>query len=310
MHRLFASVSVVVVGCTFPEHQFRDESVDAPTDVVVDTVVTDGVSDSVLDSGVDATDAATDSVVDAGSDAPAPTSCTDPSMTSFCAPIVGLVGAYAVDGLGTEYCASGVWSRGFEVKAAMRTTPSPVPAKITERVVVRALLSSFGYHVHVAVLDDPRIVVDTSDYTQGDAVELFLRGAKPATGDLVADQAVHVVVTPPTATSGPNAAFYVGGKKGAGLPGAAFAGRLVAGGYEVEVVLPWTTIKNEPAPGDKIGFDVAVDVKDDPALSAREVRAIMAFETVTSSPTCSALGKAADPACDDRTWCAPVAYLK
>lgn len=309
MRRLFVSVSVVLAGCTFPEHQFRDESADATPDVALDTVTTDGAIDA-LDSGVDATDTATDSAVDVGSDAPAPTSCADPSMTSFCAPIVALVGAYAVDGLGTEYCASGVWARGFEVKAAMRTTPTPVPAKITERVVVRAVLSSFGYHVHVAVLDDPRIVVDTTDYTQGDAVELFLRGAKPATGDLVADQAVHVVVTPPTATSGPNAAFYVGGKKGAGLPGGAFAGRLVAGGYEVEVVLPWTTVKNEPAPGDKIGFDVAVDVKDDPSLSAREVRAIMSYETVASSPTCAALGKAADPACDDRTWCAPVAYLK
>ncbi len=309
MRRLFVSVSVVLVGCTFPEHQFRDDT-DAKPDVAIDAVVLDGALDGAVDSSVDATDAATDSVVDVGSDAPAPTSCTDPSMTSFCAPIVGLVGAYAVDGLGTEYCASGVWSRGFEVKAAMRTTPSPVPAKITERVVVRALLSSYGYHVHVAVLDDPRIVVDTSDYTQGDAVELFLRGAKAATGDLVADQAVHVVVTPPTATSGPNAAYYVGGKKGAGLPGGAFAGRIVAGGWEVEVVLPWTTIKNEPAPGDKIGFDVAVDVKDDPSLSAREVRAIMSYEAVASSPTCSALGTPADPACDDRTWCAPVAYLK
>jgi len=299
------SAVALLVGCTFPEHQFRDPTADVAVDAVADSVAVDAV----LDGGPDAPDVA-DGAVDVGSDAPAPTTCTDPSMTSFCAPIVGLVGAYAVDALGTEYCASGVWSRGFEVKAAMRTTPSPVPAKITERVVVRALLSSFGFHVHVAVLDDPRIVVDTSDYTQGDAVELFLRGAKAATGDLVADDALHVVVTPPTATSGPNAAFYVGGKKGAGLPGGAFAGRLVQGGWEVEVVLPWTTIKNEPAPGDKIGFDVAVDLKDDPALSAREVRAIMDFETVASSPTCAALGKAADPACDDRTWCAPVAYLK
>lgn len=243
-------------------------------------------------------------------DAPLPTTCTDPSMTSFCAPIVGLVGPYTVDGLGDEYCASGVWARGFEVKGAMRTMPSPVPAKFLERVVVRAVLSSYGFHVHVAVLDDPRVLVDGTDPTQGDAVELFLRGARPATGDLATDQALHVVVAPPTTTTGPVAYTYVGGKKGAALPGGAFAGRLVAKGYEVEVVLPWTTIKNEPAPGDKIGFDVAVDVKDDAAASGRELRAIMNFETLASSSACSALGKPIDPACDTRTWCAPTAYLK
>ncbi len=302
----------LTLGC-WPEHSFRDE---AGSDAVVDSAI-----DSTLE---DTPDAMLEAESDSGTDAdaaeilPPPTTCgASSSKANSCDVLRFFGGTPVLDGAGDEFCDvdAGVAAnppRTFSLVDADRTIPSPVPAGLTQRVTARAGLSSFGLHVFVHV-DDPSVVVDLGDYTQGDAIEIFLRGntALPLNGDLESDAAQVVVIIPPTATTSARAAKWLRGKKSASLDGSQFAARRVTGGWEAELHYPWSEILNEASPGQVMGFDLALDVKDDPTASKRAVRAIMHEETVTGgSPACDTFGFATiDPLCDDRLWCLAKAYV-
>ena len=177
---------------------------------------------------------------------------------------------------------------------------------------MRVGISPFGVHVFVQVLGDPRVLVDRDELTEGDAVEIFMRGTpgRMLTGELAADEALHVVLTPPSTTAEGLGAQYYEGKRGAPIADDRWHSRRVQGGYEVELHYPWTDLKNQSAPGMEMGFDVAIDVKDDPSAKGRELRALMHYQPVASSASCDALAiSPPDPLCDDRTWCLAKAYV-
>jgi hypothetical protein len=303
----------LTLGC-WPEHSFRDEPVSDAADTGVDDVAIDTtLADSPAEDAAPETDDATELL-------PPPTSCGPTSTKANACDVLRFFGATPVlDGKGDEFCDvdAGVPAnppRTFSLKDADRTIPATVPAGLTQRAEVRAGLSSFGLHVFVHV-DDPSVVVDLADYTQGDAIEIFFRGNKalPLNGDLETDQAQVVVIIPPTKATSARAAKWLRGKKSASLDGSQFAARRVTGGWEAELHLPWSDILNEASPGQVMGFDLALDVKDDPSAKTRAVRAIMHEETITGgSPPCETFGfgfATPDPLCDDRLWCLSKAYV-
>lgn len=284
-------------ACTWPEHRFAEG----------DAAFADA--------------AASDAALDDASDAealPKPTECApSPLKQGACEELRELTGAFVADGAGDEFCRSGdggvaIPPRRFSVKEAARTTPSPAPSGLAERVEVRAGLSAYGVHVFVQVLGDPRVLVDRVDLVQGDAVEIHLRGShdRALTGAHEDDDAHHLVLTPPGDDAEGLAARYLHDQRKTPIDDAIWHSRRVVGGWEVELHYPWTTLGNQAAPGMTMGFDVAVDVKDDPGASGREVRALLHYQAVPSSPSCDAVGSTtAEPWCDDRTWCIVKAYV-
>jgi len=283
-------VACALIGCSWPDHRFRD---DVPADAALEP------EDSAA--------------------FPVPTGCPpQPETQAFCDEVRHFPGVWEVDGSGVEFCREeeGKQStppRRFTMSEAARTSPTPAPARFTQKVEVRVGLSPFGVHVFVQVTGDPRVLVDRDDLVQGDAVEVFLRGTPTTelTGDLAADQAVHLVMTPPSETAAGLGAQYYQGKKAAPLRDDYFHTRRVRSGYEVELHYPWTELKNQSAPGTLMGFDVALDVKDDPSAKGRELRALMYAQPVSASASCDALMVSpADPFCDDRTWCLAKAYVR
>jgi hypothetical protein len=291
----------MLVGC-WPTHQFRDDTVDA-ADV--------GDASDAIDTGLEPED----------SEAfPVPTGCPpQPEKQAACDVIRHFPGVWDVDGSGVEFCREedGKQStppRRWAIADAARTEPAPAPERFTQKIEVRVGISPYGMHVFVQVTGDPRVLVDRDDPVQGDAVEVFLRGTPPRdlTGDLAADDAVHLAMTPPSATAEGVGVRYDGVTKTVPLADDQWHSRRVRGGYEVELHYPWSELKdmNQSAPGQVLGFDVAIDIKDDPTAPGRELRAVMHIEPVASSPSCdSAKVTPADPRCDDRTWCLAKAYV-
>jgi hypothetical protein len=278
MRRLVA-VSAIAFGCTWPEHAFREIATDA-----------------------------------GGSDRP-PTSCPIAAeLAALCAELRAFDGPFVVDGLGDEFCRirdgrPATPPRRFSIARASATDPSPPPA-LPQQVEVRAGLSSFGAHVFVQVRGDPRVIVDRDDPTSADAVEIFLRGRRDElVGDLERDAALHLVIAPDDGGAAIGLR-YLEGRPRASLLSSSFAARRVSGGYEVELHLPWSEIGEAVSPGMLIGFDVAIDVKDDERAPGRQARAYLHLEPLAGSAPCTALGAARpEPWCDSRTWCAAKAYV-
>lgn len=317
--RRFALISSLLacgacsVSCAFPEYGFPgsspgdsgDDSFVA--DVEGDSTLIDAPNDSALDSippdALDAFDAFDSGVVADGADAaalPDPTDCGPHSSVSACAPSPSFSGLHLLEGEGDEFC--GMATRGYLVNDGEQKIPASASAP--ERVVVYLATDPNGVHGYVGVFDDPKILVGgTHDLLAGDAVEVFLHGHHDAgvTGALDADQAVHVVIAPPTSTRSARAAYYKNDVYDSDVDGASFGARMCKGGYEVEFVIPWTKIPGEPPAGLSYGFDLAVDVRDLPASTGRELRSFFKVQPVPTPV--AACGGTAEPYCDDRTWC-------
>jgi hypothetical protein len=280
MRLLFAAA---LVSCAWPEHRFRSD----------DAAVVEDFGPPEDSNAF-----------------PPPSECPpEAERVNACDELRHFPGTWVVDGKGDEFCRSEMGKlatpvRRFSMKEAAKTTNAALP----ETVEVRAGLSPYGVHVFVKVLGDPRAIVDRDDLTKGDAIEIFVRGYhdRTLTGALDVDQAHHLVLTPPTATSEGLAARYLNGKRGAPLADERWQSRRVKGGWEVELHYSWADLdNNQPAVGMTIGFDIAIDIRDD----AGSGRAIMHVQPVSASP-CDALSiTPADPRCDDRTWCLAKAYV-
>lgn len=289
----------LMAGCGWPDHRFGGETADGALD------------GAELDSSI------ADVAVDDTAGLPAPTECPPAAETAgFCAELREFSGAYALDGAGDEFCREGdagprMPPRRFSVTESARTVPSPAPAGHAEKFEVRAGLDAYGVHVFVQVLGDPRVIVNREDPMQGDAVEIFVRGnVDPLVGSLETDQAQHLVLTPPTAAAEGVGWRYLGGVPKLPVAGSQWRSRRVKGGWEVELHQPWSDLKNQPSPGMVMGFDIAIDLDDDPTVAGRDVRVLMHVAPVAGSPSCAALGiGSADPLCDDRTWCLAKAYI-
>jgi hypothetical protein len=120
-------------------------------------------------------------------------------------------------------------------------------------VVLRMAWSDAALSVFAHVQKDPSIpIVSDTPLYKGDALELFFANTATRTGDLAADNALHVIIAPPPEDGGPG---------GANIPDGEWASRRTADAYEIELRIPWSEFGG-PAPnsGAKVVVDLGVDI--------------------------------------------------
>jgi hypothetical protein len=255
-------------------------------------------SSSAVEDVADARAETTADVVDSTVEADAP--CTT-KTGDFCKDISPLGGEQIIDGRADEFC--GVDETVFDVHTGDFTDPKIAPAYVTAVARVRVAWSKVGLHFHFSVKDATFFPTPTSrPHWQGDSIELFIAGHDILTGtyDGVIDKgAMQIVFVPASGTVPARAGIYYNGDNKSELPGAFWTTREIAGGYEIEVGLPWDSIGGIPpyAVGKKIGIDFAVnDVID----ADRTQYFYSVYRVVTAPlPSCEV------PYCDDRVWCKP-----
>ncbi len=219
-----------------------------------------------------------------------------------------------VDGVGDEFC--DIPAMVFDLNhCATEYFTGSEPPKLDEQVYLRAAWSTDAFHLDVRVTD-PHVVVnaDQSMLWNGDAIEIYLAGSSTLNGPFDSHEdggAVQIVLTPPTSTlAALGAAFYSPGGGAspfdAMLKASDYAGRLIDGGYELEMRLPWSADAEAMAPGVKIGFDVDIDAEDELDAGGRQLQCLLHQTSVDGHAFCGyAMGTMAQPFCDDRTWCQP-----
>jgi hypothetical protein len=323
------------VGCDYPTYAFTDDDASGATDTGDDGASFDASSDAGDDAAADAADGADASASDAtvsdvtmrdtstgpttmpadtGHDAPiydappvgpAPTSCTGGGAPrAACSTLEGGMPGFVLDGKGDDFCSVG--PRNWSAKSSPLILPSG--ATPPETVSVRAAVDSYGFRVFVQVLNDPDIIPSrSSDLLDGDAVEIYLRGHRASLDGQSTDEAMVVVVSPPSVDGGtsPRAAIYQNDVQAGAY--STFAAVIVEGGYQVELYAPWSAVPDQPAVGDTVGFDVAIDVADDPSTGTRQARSFMARETPSMSMGTLCM-TTYGPWCDDRAMCLANAY--
>lgn len=219
-----------------------------------------------------------------------------------------------VDGIGDEFC--DVPAMVFDVTSCPTLVPSGEPPPLAEKVYLRIAWSVDAFHLHVHVVD-PDVIVnpDPASLWNGDAVEIFVAGTSGAglTGSYNGTDdggAIQIVLAPPGGgfpTRG-QAFFNPGGSVHTSAPISAsiYAGRLVDDGYELELRLPWVAFADPAVPGGLMAFDIAIGAQRLADAGGRELQCIISNTFVDGSLACGyPAGTAAQPWCDDRTWCQP-----
>jgi hypothetical protein len=211
-----------------------------------------------------------------------------------------------VDGVGDEF--TDITPVVFRATDAPFTDVVP-PPDLPEVVTFRAAWSPQGFHIHVHV-DDPTIFVnpDPTRLWDGDSIEVLVANSTTFTGRFDGNNdggAIHVGVAPPNAYYPARGVVYVDPANSTfrfALDNNLFAARLIDGGYEAEVYLPWAPTTTPPLPGGSIGFQFAINVQDVPtpagAQYSRQFTANLPMRAV-DPPGCGLIW------CDDRTWCRP-----
>lgn len=290
---LLAMIGGALGGCGYPAFGFAsDGAVDASVDVA-DASDAAGDVDAAVDTAVDAADAS-----DASCDLPVA------GDLAVCTSLPHLKAFQVVDGVPSEFC--GVPATVVDASNAALTVPSPLPAPLpSEKMLVRAAWSSGGVQLHVHVDDASiRVVPDgRTDLFQGDSVEIFASGVAPTSGSYVTDHAVQIDIAPPSGTTPARSQVYAQTDTKGPLDSSFWAARLVPGGYELEVRIPWSMLGGvSPAGGATIGFDVALNVDYDATKDASVAWFAMASRAVSGASMC---GTDVRPACDSRTFCVP-----
>jgi hypothetical protein len=188
---------------------------------------------------------------------------------------------------------------------------------IEEKATIRVGWSSLGLHFQVHV-DDPHVSPAPAgdNLWNGDGVEIFAKGDNLRTGPFDGTGsdlgAVQVVITAPTGGA-VRGLFYFNSAnppKTQPVDPKDYSGRIVAGGYEIYLLLRWDVLRpvlqdaSAPVPplsGQKVALDFALDVKGGSSAS-RDAQLLYVANPVQGapSPTCSTPA----PFCDDRVWCA------
>lgn len=308
------------------------------SDSITPTDTTSGVDSDVSDS-TRVPDAPLDSIGDA-------TSCPTKPGGVVCNSVPKFTGKQVVDGSGDEFCDVPatilVLKKG--VVPSSWGAPGPVPDVLTARIAWDAL----GIHAHLHV-DDPVLVVGADGSGSGpDYIEFDIGGDAPTYGfyDGVSydDGFMQLLLQP----AGPNPGFknlgpstapkalmrYMGKDSGTGVARpvvfslqapAAWASRVVAGGYEFELYFPWSVLgrASAPAAGAQIAVDLGLSTCNDPkawaafgtgsnpynvACEAKyQGNSFLAIKPLPSgkTPACGSPESSAGPYCDDRMWCAP-----
>ncbi|GAC1351857.1 MAG: hypothetical protein NVSMB1_08940 [Polyangiales bacterium] len=210
-----------------------------------------------------------------------------------------------VDSYGDEFCT--IPGTTFLVRDMARVLP-PSPSQ-NAKVEVRMAWSKAAIHMHLHVIKENVVPADpmtTSQYYEGDGLEFFLSGTDKLTGayNAMTDSgAKHFIITAPTDTQPSRGAYYVSGTNLFPIESSLFAARRVSDGYEMELRIPWLFLESSPASGSGIGFDLAVDLNDNPAVLKRQVQGVYAFRPVAATSSCAP--NPIDAYCDDRVWCTP-----
>jgi hypothetical protein len=253
----------------------------------------------------------------------------------MCATIPKFTGTQNVDGIGDEFC--DVPSTVLRVNGGVPLYPTFMPAPLSTKVRARLAWSATGLHGHFHV--DDSVVVSSSYDNNWDGVHLFLGGELPFYGAFDGDKSdtgLWLFMAPP----GPKAGLprFTGGTgafaqvgycilESGVMPGTGakcnprrfplvepgkFAGRIVEGGYELEVMLPWSVLGRASAPskGDSIAADLGLAACDDPAATAwsnvcsdaKRGIVVLQRNDIPGSTSCLS---GSNPTCDARTWCRP-----
>ncbi|MBK7395771.1 MAG: hypothetical protein IPJ34_05555 [Myxococcales bacterium] len=318
-----------LVGCGSTE----EKTVVVPGDCTDATTPGDTSAEAAVDTGVDSTPGDTGVVPDAETG----TTCPIKTGGDLCAKVAKYTfpDPQVVDGVGAEFC--DVPATTFVLKDGVvptGVTKSLLPTKVQARLA----WSSQGVHAHFHV-DDAEVVALPLQFYSADEVQLFLGGSTPLYGEFSPTSKdkgfMSIRMTPPSpvplgipgSTEAPAAmasVSYLYKKPSASfctnaavplLAPAKFAGRVVPGGYELELFVPWTLLGRATAPtsGDQIAANLGVGANDDPASRTPPfdvtdpVKAGFAFwknlpVSGAASPCC---GGEAFTSCDTRTWCTP-----
>jgi hypothetical protein len=212
-----------------------------------------------------------------------------------------------LDGIGDEFCnvppvhytaANAPYREGHTAGSPAPLTP-PV-----EAVTFRAAWSPDAFHLHAHV-DDPSIFESTDLTTlwNGDEVEIFVAGGTNYSvtyPDGTNANAIQIGIVPPMGIVAARGVVYLGQTRQP-LDSQYFAARLVSGGYEVEVQLPWPGTAKPSQAGDTIGFYFGLSAQDNASVGREEYASLpvvaVSGSTCPSSPPL--------PWCDGRTWCHP-----
>jgi hypothetical protein len=218
-----------------------------------------------------------------------------------------------IDGRGDEFC--DIEAMVFDVDSCPTLFPSE-PRDMPERVFLRIGWSADAFHLHVRVIDPAVLVNPNPDRLwDGDAVEIYVAGTsgEGLTGSYNGTNdggAIQIVLAPPGAGFGTRGrAFFNPGNgvhQNTPISSSIYGGRLTEDGYELELRYPWVAFADPAVPGGRIAFDLAVDARSDSDAGGREVQCIISNVFVDGESACDfQAGQAAQPWCDDRTWCQP-----
>jgi hypothetical protein len=245
---------------------------------------------------------------DGGSPIDAPTTCTTATATP-CTTIPKFDGTQTVDGKDDDFCQvpSFVFNKasaGF-VNNYNNIQDSEFPV-----VTARVAWSAAGLHAFFDVTDASVQSVTMADPGQaltapyeGDSIELLISSSDAATGAPGGDNGTAQVTL---AATGLSASVKVTNNGGIAttyteLPAAQYAQAKTATGYVIEVQLLWQGVA--PSGGGKVRFDLAVNVADTNFGSVsdmRDAQMVLNQSSVSGQTSCPG---AAEPWCDDRTWC-------
>jgi hypothetical protein len=234
-----------------------------------------------------------------------------------------------VDGSGDDFC--DVPATVFAIKDGVALDGNK-PPPITDVLMARVAWDAAGIHAHLHV--------DDAEVMMGDAIEFDIGGQFPLAGyfdgvttdvgltsiglavggtstahgfpvtiPAVADmsyQGNQSICVPMPCTSPPKGLVSFGQPL---VAPARWAHRIVPGGYEFELFLPWAVLGRSTAPPVRtaIAADIALTAKSE-RLTARAWLAINPLPNGGSSQCQTThIGQMviADPSCDDRGWCAP-----
>lgn len=285
------------------------------------------------DTGVASTDTGAPPF-DSGMMADASPGCSIKTGGDLCNKINKFTGTQVVDAIGDEFC--DVPATIFQVKKGV-TRDGSLPGPVTDVVSARVAWDAKGIHAHFHV-DDP-VIVRQPIYIGPDALHFFIGGDTPTygkfDGNTYDDGFVQIDLSPPSTTGMTILKHFTGGFPAMAemwfwsptstsggyfsqvTAPAQWAARLVSGGWEAELFVPWSVLGRTSAPtaGTTIAADLGASVCDDPGAWAADAKypicgtpysadTFLAIKPVSATSTCNGWGGLA-PTCDDRTWCQP-----
>ena len=219
---------------------------------------------------------------------------------SPCTTIPAFAGEQNVDGYDDEFCDIPSFRLDFgSHNAKVNTFRTATP---DETALARVAWSANALHAFVTVTDSSVHAWTSDDHVyEGDSIELMLANTETVSGDPAGDG--NTIQIQASYQRG----FVVRIGNGvetsrAALPPAEFKGRVFAGGYTVELRLPW--VGTAPHSGSTVRFDLALNsAQGEPPGTWRDAQAVFTMgpsdETFAGSPC----GSDVQPYCDDRAWC-------